>query len=54
MRTLGLLFMLLVAIPAVGSNSISLQLPTSSSNYQSDKFKTGDMDCSNAIGGTIH
>ena len=29
-------------------------MTTSSSNYQSDKFKTGDMDCSNAIGGTIH
>ena len=54
MRAWGLLFMLLMAMPSLGSNSLSLQLPTSSNSYQSDKFKTGDMDCSNAIGGTIN
>ena len=54
MKTLGLLLLLWLSLPALGSNSLSLQLPTSSNNYQSDKFKTGDMDCSNAIGGTIN
>tara|TARA_B110000908_G_scaffold162141_1_gene207243 strand:+ start:2367 stop:2771 length:405 start_codon:yes stop_codon:yes gene_type:complete len=51
-----LLLLLLVSVPVLGagSNSLSLQLPSSGSNYQSDKFKTGDMDCSNAIGGTIN
>jgi len=54
MKILGLLLLLWLSLPALGSNSLSLQLPTSSNSYQSDKFKTGDMDCSNAIGGTIN
>jgi len=49
-----LLLTLLFANPVWASNSLSLQLPGSNSSYQSDKFKTGDMDCSNAIGGTIN
>jgi len=32
------------------SNSLSLSLPNSGNSYQSDKFRTGDLDCSNAIG----
>jgi hypothetical protein len=32
------------------SNSLSLSLPNSGTNYQSDKFRSGDLDCSNAIG----
>lgn len=32
------------------SNSINLALPNSSQSYQSDKFRAGDLDCSNAIG----
>ena len=35
-------------------NGSQLHLFLSNSSYQSDKFKTGDMDCSNAIGGTIN
>ena len=38
----------------LAGNSLSLQLPNSNNSYQSDKFKTGDLDCSNAIGGTIN
>lgn len=51
-----LLLLLLASVPVLGagSNSLSLQLPSAGSSYQSDKFKTGDMDCSNAIGGTIN
>ena len=32
------------------SNSLSLSLPSSGMNYQSDKFRAGDLDCSNSIG----
>lgn len=32
------------------SNSLNLSLPNASSNYQSDKFRAGELDCSNAIG----
>jgi 2-iminoacetate synthase ThiH len=35
---------------ADSSSSLNLQLPNSVSNYQSDKFRDGDLDCSNAIG----
>jgi len=49
-----LLLMLLVCTPVLGGNSLSLQLPSSGGTYQSDKFKAGDLDCSNAIGGTIN
>jgi hypothetical protein len=32
------------------STSLNLALPSVPGNYQSDKFRTGDLDCSNAIG----
>ena len=32
------------------SGSVSLALPSATGNYQSDKFRAGDLDCSNAIG----
>ena len=31
--------------------SLNLNLPQSPSSYQSDRFRSGDLDCSNAIGG---
>jgi hypothetical protein len=36
------------------SSSLNLQLPNGAQNYQSDKFRAGDLDCSNAIGGTTN
>lgn len=48
-----LLFLLMFASAAFGdstSNSLSLSLPNSGGNYQSDSFRAGDLDCSNAIG----
>lgn len=36
------------------SSSLNLQMPNASSNYQSDKFRAGDLDCSNAIGGATN
>jgi len=44
----------MLSTTVLASNSLSLQLPSSGSSYQSDKFKAGDLDCSNAIGGTIN
>tara|TARA_R110002167_G_scaffold176218_1_gene375635 strand:- start:53 stop:463 length:411 start_codon:yes stop_codon:yes gene_type:complete len=32
------------------SNSLSLSIPNSSTSYQADKFRAGELDCSNAIG----
>src|SRR5210317_2122392 len=32
------------------SSSLNLSLPGMPQNYQSDRFKAGDLDCSNAIG----
>ena len=33
------------------SSSLAVQLPTPPMNYQSDRFRAGNLDCSNAIGG---
>ena len=41
-----------VCVSAYGqNNSLNLQLPSGPTSYQSDKFRAGDLDCSNAIGG---
>ena len=41
--------------PAVAfSQSLILNLPQSPSSYQSDRFRHGDLDCSNAIGGSTN
>ena len=41
--------------PAVSfSQSLNLNLPQSPSSYQSDRFRHGDLDCSNAIGGSTN
>lgn len=36
------------------NSSINLQLPSSSNTYGSDKFRAGELDCSNAIGGSTN
>jgi len=46
-------FIILVICMMAGSayaESLNLQLPSAPGSYQSDKFKSGQMDCSNAIG----
>ena len=46
------LVLLLFATPAMAQNSsLSLQLPNPPMNYQSDSFRAGNLECSNAIGG---
>jgi hypothetical protein len=32
------------------TSSLNLAIPTAPQNYQSDKFRAGELDCSNAIG----
>ena len=39
------------SVALADTSSLNLQMPNSSSSYQSDKFRAGDLDCSNAIGG---
>lgn len=39
-----------IAYAQTGSSSLNLSLPTAPGSYQSDRFKAGDLDCSNAIG----
>ena len=38
------------SILVADSSSLNLQLPSVPGNYQSDKFRAGELDCSNAIG----
>jgi hypothetical protein len=42
----------LIASSAVAdSSTLSLALPNPPMNYQSDRFRAGNLDCSNAVGG---
>ena len=45
-----IIFMLMATSAYSDSSSISLGLPSMPQNYQSDKFRAGELDCSNAIG----
>jgi len=49
MRYVILLLFIFSCAPA-HADSLNLQLPSAPGSYQSDKFKSGQMDCSNAIG----
>jgi hypothetical protein len=51
MKYYAVLF-ILMGLPALAdtSSSLNLAIPGSSMNYQSDQFRAGDLDCSNAIG----
>ena len=50
-----LLTLLFFPVMAVSDNSsLNLSLPSSNMNHQSDKFRSGDMDCSNAVGGATN
>ena len=58
MKTLALILLvvlisgcsIIAAFADSTSNSLNLSLPNSSMGYQSDKFRAGELDCSNAIG----
>jgi len=51
MKRIILLLPFLCANAYGQNNSLNLQLPSGPTSYQSDKFRAGDLDCSNAIGG---
>jgi hypothetical protein len=44
------MFVLIGSLAHAESTSLNLSLPGSPQNYQSDKFRAGELDCSNAIG----
>lgn len=46
---IAVIFLILPGL--VFGQSVNLALPQSPSSYQSDRFRHGDLDCSNAIGG---
>lgn len=50
MKKLAITLLLLGTTATADSSSLNLALPSTPGNYQSDKFKAGGLDCSNAIG----
>jgi len=49
------LLLLLLLFPSIAwAQSVNLALPQSPSSYQSDRFRIGDKDCSNAIGSSTN
>lgn len=50
MRLFLLLFFIMASKAYAESSSLNLALPSAPGNYQSDKFRAGELDCSNAIG----
>lgn len=53
---IGWVFIILISVYAqdAKSQSVNLALPQSPSSYQSDRFRIGDKDCSNAIGSSTN
>lgn len=51
MKKYALAFVLCASNAYADSSSVTMQLPSPPMNYQSDRFRSGNLDCSNAIGG---
>jgi len=51
---MALTFCLLASSVFADNSSLSLALPSPPMNYQSDSFSTGNMRCSNAVGGGVN
>lgn len=49
-KILSALMIMFATTVSANSSSLNLALPSAPGNYQSDKFRAGDLDCSNAIG----
>jgi len=47
---IAIIMSLLCTGVSADSNSLSLALPGAPNSYQSDQFRAGELDCSNAIG----
>jgi hypothetical protein len=54
MIRLATLLIFIATSAAAQNNSLNLQMPSAPHNYQSDKFRAKDLDCSNAIGGATN
>ena len=50
MKHLWIILLLFATSVNADSNSLNLALPSAPGSYQSDKFRAGELDCSNAIG----
>ena len=50
LRKILLLAIVMPTMALADSSSLNLALPSMPGTYQSDKFRAGDLDCSNAIG----
>lgn len=51
---IGILLGLFSVYSYAENSSLNLQLPSGQSSFGQDKFKAGDLDCSNAIGGATN
>lgn len=51
MKYIIIMVTIFLASSVYANGSLNLTLPTPSQNFQSDKFRAGELDCSNAIGG---
>lgn len=51
---IGILLGLFSVYSYAENSSLNLQLPSSGGSFGQDKFKAGDLDCSNAIGGATN
>ena len=50
MKYVVLVFLMIGTAVNAESSSLNLALPSTPGNYQSDKFRAGELDCANAIG----
>jgi len=48
---LAVILSLIASTAGADSSTLALSLPNPPMNYQSDRFKAGNLDCSNAVGG---
>ena len=51
---LAILLSIIGSASIAESSSLALTLPNPPMNYQSDRFRSGNLDCSNAVGGGIN
>ena len=50
-----LFIILAILLPSVAiAQSVNMQMPQAPQSFQSDRFRHGDMDCSNAIGSSTN
>ena len=54
MKYAVLVFLMIGTAVNAESSSLNLALPSTPGNYQSDKFRAGELDCSNAIGSSTN